>query len=482
LNSEIADPVWTAYDLPLHERFGSEDLDASVPPADTGESIILQNESWFCSLRWLVIAALVMLALAGWLTAGFFPLPGIHLEYVWPLSVAGVLLALNTMYLLFVRKASRSTRRSGMAARGLWLQIVLDLAVLTAVVHYLGSLETFAPFMYLFHIVLACIFLSYAQSLLVTLVAMGMYLTCLMLEYAGALAPHSMLSGSPMLDRVAVPLAVATWQFGSVVFVSATVWYLASRLSNALRRREEELSAINRRLLAATEERAGHMLRTTHQLKAPFAAIHANTQLLLGGHCGTLPAAAITAIELMAARCEMLSRGIKSMLQLANLRSQSQNPPDSIAVDLSALIESCLASLKPQALKRSIVFETDLSPATVQVVPDHAAMIIDNILSNAINYSRDGQTVFVSSRAKPDGGALVVVRDRGIGILPEKLPRIFDDYFRTMEAAKHNHASTGLGLAIVRQSALAGKIGVRVETAPEQGSVFSLNFPKSPQT
>ncbi len=42
--------------------------------------------------------------------------------------------------------------------QGLWLQIMLDLAVLTVVVHYLGSLETYAPFMYLFHIVLACIF------------------------------------------------------------------------------------------------------------------------------------------------------------------------------------------------------------------------------------------------------------------------------------------------------------------------------------
>ena len=86
-----------------------------------------------------------------------------------------------------------------------------------------------------------------------------------------------------MPDRSAVPLAVVAWQFGSVVFISATVWYLASRLANALRQRDEELSAINRRLVAATEERAGHMLRTTHQLKAPFAAIHANTQLLLGG-------------------------------------------------------------------------------------------------------------------------------------------------------------------------------------------------------
>ena len=157
---------------------------------------------------------------------------------------------------------------------------------LTVVVHFLGSVGTFAPFMYLFHIVLACIFLPYARSLVVMLTAMGMYLACLALEAAGVVAPASVLAAAFAPVRTGVPLAVQAWQFGSVVFVSATVWYLASRLSNALRRRDEELSAINTRLEAATEERARHMLRTTHQLKAPFAAIHANTQLLLAGLCG----------------------------------------------------------------------------------------------------------------------------------------------------------------------------------------------------
>jgi two-component system, OmpR family, phosphate regulon sensor histidine kinase PhoR len=475
----MAETVWAAYDLPLQEPSGSEPVE-SPPMAESDDLILLQNEAWFCTLRWLVIAALCALALAGWLTAAAFPLSGIRLEPLWPLAVAGVLLLLNLTYLAMIRKATRSARRSVLAERGLWLQIGLDLAVLTVVVHYLGSLDTFAPFMYLFHIVLACIFLPYAQSLLVTLLAMGMYLVCLILESTGALAPQSVLTGSMLGDRGAVSLTVEAWQFGSVAFVSSTVWYLASRLSRALRQRDAELSAINRRLVAATEERAGHMLQTTHQLKAPFAAIHANTQLLLGGHCGALPAAAVGVIEQIATRCEMLSRGIKSMLQLANLRSQAQNPPAPVAVDLAGLIQSSLAALKPQAAKRGIEFEEDLSPATVCVVPDHAAMILENLISNAVNYSRDGQRISVSSRAQPGGGAVVVVRDRGIGIPPDKLPRIFDDYFRTTEAVRHNHASTGLGLAIVRQSALAGKIGVRVESAPAQGTVFSLRFPHSP--
>jgi signal transduction histidine kinase len=339
---------------------------------------------------------------------------------------------------------------------------------------------TFAPFMYLFHIVLACIFLPYTRSLLVTAAAMAMYVACVALEAAGVVPPSSVLAAAIVPVPGGLPPAVLAWHVGSAVFVSATVWYLASRLSNALRRRDEELLAINRRLEASTEERAGHMLRTTHELKAPFAAIHANTQLLLGGLCGTLPGEATAVIQQIAARCEMLSRGITAMLQLANLRSRAQSPPPAVPVDLAALVRSCLAGMKPVAARRGIVFDEDLSAVTVRVVQDHAVMIIENIVSNAVAYSWDGQRVGVSVRAGPGGAAEVTVRDNGIGIMPDKLPRIFDDYYRTVEAARHNHASTGLGLAIVRQTAMAGGIRVQVQSAPGRGTVFSLGFPGSP--
>ena len=66
-----------------------------------------------------------------------------------------------------------------------------------------------------------------------------------------------------------------------------------SRLAGRLRLREEQLAATNQRLKASSEERMRHMLQTTHQLKAPFAAIHAQTQLLLDGYCGPLGADAV---------------------------------------------------------------------------------------------------------------------------------------------------------------------------------------------
>lgn len=477
--SEIASPVWAVYDLPLQDRIRSDSAGEAPPLTETDEAILLQNGTWFCSLRWLVIAALVGLALLAWTAGDALSSCGIHLESAWPCGVASVLVVLNVGYLVMARTALHDKRRAVLALRALWVQILLDLAMLTVVVHYMGSLETYAPFMYLFHIVLACIFLPPPQSLVVTLSAMGMYVMCILLETTEVILPRSLLVDTLIPNRNSVPLAASVWSVGTVAFISGTVWYLASRLASALRQRDKELAAINRRLVAATEERAGYMLRTTHQLKAPFAAIHANTQVLLGGYCGPIPDVAVTVVHQIATRCEMLSREIKAMLQLANLRSSAQGPPPPVSIDLPALVESCVVNLRPQATKRGIVVDEDLSPASLQAVQDHAVMILDNILSNAINYSRDGEHVSVACRAKPDGGAVVTVRDTGIGIPDDKLPRIFDDYFRTNEAVTHNKASTGLGLAIVRQAALAGKIRVHVESAPGHGTLVSLDFPAS---
>ena len=148
-----------------------------------------------------------------------------------------------------------------------------------------------------------------------------------------------------------------------------------------------------------------------------------------------------------------------------------------VALDLPALIRACLANLDPEAARRGIALEEELAPATVCGVRDHLVILLDNLVSNAVHYSHNKQSVWVTCLAKPDGRIAVVVRDQGIGIPAGKLPFIFDDYFRTSEAAAFNKASTGLGLALVRQAALADNIGVRVESAAGKGTVVTLDFP-----
>lgn len=445
-----------------------------APPAaglrDEGvdRQLLEQNAAWFCRLRWIIVALLTAAAVAGSFP-GVVGKLGLRLTPTWPLATAIVLALLNALYL---RLAKRVPVRWN-----LWVQILVDLVILTAVVHFLGSTATYAPFMYLFHIILACIFFPQFESALVAVAAASLYLACLLAESWGIVAPTTVLADPRLPGMQHLPTDTWILHVASGFAIWAVIWYLASRPAGKLRQREQELALANQRLKASSDERARHMLQTTHQLKAPFAAIHAHAQLLAGGYCGELSDKALAAVEKITGRSVMLSQQIQKMLQLANLRSEAQSNPPAIAVQLDELVRTSVMRLEPAATQRAIKIQTALRPVRINAAEDHMRMLVDNLLTNAVSYSYDGGTVTVACHRESDQEACLEVCDHGIGIPQDKLPHIFEDYFRTSEAAKHNKASTGLGLAIVRQVARAAGIAVRVASAPGRGSCFTLTIP-----
>jgi signal transduction histidine kinase len=353
--------------------------------------------------------------------------------------------------------------------------------LLTVVVHYVGSLETFLPFTYLFHIVLACIFFSRRKSLVVTIVASALYIGCVWSESAGIISPSSIWADlAPQKHFESAP-----WQTGTNVFsalaIWIVVWYLTSHLSTAVRDMDRRLAETNRRLVLAHQEKARHMLRTTHELKAPFAAIHANVQLLLKGYCGDLSPQVREVAERISARCRRLAMEIQEMLQLTNLSSPETVPAAAGVLDLAPVIRWCVSQVLPLAKERGVAVECDVQPALTIAVEDHIKMLFGNLLSNAVMYSHANGKVVVRCRSGADGECVATIEDHGIGIPPSKLPRVFDEYYRTEEAVHHNKESSGLGLAIVRQIAEKQRVRVTVFSALDAGTTFTLRFPPCPE-
>ncbi len=440
-----------------------------VDPLDWNIDLLREKARWFCRLRWFVVALLLGVG-------GAVGVTDIHLATKlrltpgWLLPLGACLCVANILYGRALRMPSRSHDASFLRLL-LWTQISVDLVALTVAVHFLGSLDTVAPFMYLFHIILACIFFPPGHGLIVTLLAASGYLICIALERVLTATDASGVPGFTEREWASVSGTLIIW------FV---IWYLASRLAQALRERDLELAMANARLVASFGERARHMLQTTHQLKAPFAAIHANTQLLLGGLCGSLEPKARDVIGKISKRSLALSRQIQDMIQLANLRSMAQADPEASDLDVGEVIKGVVSRLQPTAMPRGIEIEQRLKPARLRAIRDHLRMLMDNLISNAINYSAEGGTVEVVCRPRQTGSAVVDIVDRGIGIPADKLPRIFDDYFRTGEATRHNPSSTGLGLAIVRDVALRAGIEVEVESSVGKGTRFTLTIPPCP--
>jgi signal transduction histidine kinase len=433
-----------------------------------------QNVDWYCRLRWVVAAVFFVFGIAG-----YFPdvLPGIGLNprTDWAIVIAALLGVANTGFVLHSRIASR--RISGRSIKvKLWTQIVFDLLVVTALLHFAGHLNTGICFIYLIHIALACIFFTRFESFLVTLMGILLYLGGAVVERRGLLPSRSIFLSAPFGGGPSYPAGAFVITTATKAGIFAVIWYLASRLSGILRNKEVELANTNRRLVTLQQEKARHMIRTTHELKAPFASIHANTQLLEKGLCGPLSEDARTVVKKISARARRLAHEIQEMLQLANLSSEEAETLDIESVDLSEVIEWCIGHVKQIAEEHNVVIRPELTTAHCTGIGDHLKMLFTNLLANAIIYSEPGDAVDVKCTSNVKKRAVVTVKDRGIGISADKLPHIFEDYYRTDEAVLHNKDSTGLGLAIVREVALRHRIRIDVWSELGAGTEFRLLF------
>ncbi len=436
---------------------------------------LLRNARWFTHIRWAIIAGFGVASLvqAAWPT--LCELAGIRLPGLPLFIMAQVLTATNLLYSLFLRRYSATTPRRKLLAN-LWLQILFDLAVLTVLVHLSGSLTTFVSLAYLFHIVLACIFFAPPYSLLVTLLSSLLFLSVVALELTGVLKPCSMLvNAAPVPSHTVTSLLHA---LSAIVFWLA-VWYLVAFIAQALRKRDRQLAEANHQLMVAEEENNRQVLRTTHDLKAPFSGIESNTLLLRTLHWDQLSEPVREIIERIETRSAALRERIRDILILGAIKSQEQTHTITIErVDIPALVAAVITELQDKAEHRGITIDAQGNQGAVYSSPEHLKTLVANLVSNAIFYSHDKGTVSITISAGDDRAVTVAIADQGIGIREDALPHIFEEYYRTREASRHNEMSTGLGLAIVKRIADNLDITIRVHSQEGHGTTFEVVIPR----
>lgn len=459
------------YELPLDPTQQDAMLTVGAPKAlSEPQSILSQNVLWFCRLRWIVVATLLAYGCSTFMPEVMARL-GVRPPGLWPFVTAALLAATNGLFRWLARHSQGNDARH---RANLWLQIVSDLVFLTVVVHFMGELRDVVAFAYFFHIVLACIFFDRKESFIVLALALILYAALSALHLHGVLTPPCLFLTS---NRPLIPPLFHMTQAGLFGAFGIIVWYLTSHLSQIVRQRDRALMQLNKMLVEAQEAKMRHMLRTTHELKAPFAAIQANVQLLSKGYCGALPPEALETLNRIDQRCRRLANEINEMLQLANLRSMRSETTAWKTLNVANIIRWCAAQIQPLATERQVTLDLDLVFCNVRGVEEQLRMLFSNLFSNAVQYSLKGGRVSIRCARNPNGSAHVVIEDNGIGIEAEKLPKIFEEYYRTDRAAQFNATSSGLGLAIVRHIVQTHGIRLRVESEPDHGTVFTLDFP-----
>lgn len=249
-----------------------------------------------------------------------------------------------------------------------------------------------------------------------------------------------------------------------------------------LQRMFEELQREHIELEKLERIRKDFVINVSHELRTPLASIQGYTETLLDGalHDSEHNVRFLTIIRQNA---ERLGRLIADLMTLSRIELKTQRFQLASYYANGLIVES-VDSIQPMAEKKDISISTELAPADAEVFCDAEAahQILGNLLDNAVKYTSPGGTITVGARrlpAMPGEHEFVefFVRDSGIGIPKEDLPRLFERFYRVDKARSRELGGTGLGLSIVKHLVRAMGGEVRVESQVNAGSTFSFTLP-----
>jgi len=211
----------------------------------------------------------------------------------------------------------------------------------------------------------------------------------------------------------------------------------------------------------------------SHELRTPLAVLRGTLEVLIrkprsAEEYETKVKTALVSIDRMSAMLDQL-------LALARVENGKNLVKEEL--ELITFLEE-LADKISEEQAHPIQFQSLVGvPIYVATHEKSLEMILQNLLENAVKYSKNGGEVFL--RVGKEKEAFIEVVDTGTGIASEYLEQIFDPFFRVQEALDHGIPGTGLGLAIVKKLAQESSIRLSVSSKKGKGSTFRLDFNKT---
>lgn len=251
--------------------------------------------------------------------------------------------------------------------------------------------------------------------------------------------------------------------------------------------------------------RADFLANASHELRTPLASLSGFIETLRG-HAREDEGARDRFLGIMQVQAERMSQLIDDLMSLSRIELNEHVAPAG-AVDLTAAVMDVTDAVGPLARRRGVQIEIEAPPPGEAVVTgdrDQILQVVQNLVDNALKYSRDGgvvrialeldQTVEAATAARrpqssrlslltPDHGAgryaVLRVSDSGVGIAREHLPRLTERFYRVEGQKSGERMGTGLGLAIVKHIVNRHRGGLAVESVQGEGTTFTAYFPRT---
>jgi len=318
-------------------------------------------------------------------------------------------------------------------------------------------------------------------SFIHTAISIAIILLIVSLTYLNII-PQKHFISPEISSMLIIPAKFAMYYLAGIISIYIISWYLVSTITESLKMRERQLQEKIQEMIDLAREKTRYMLVTTHELKAPFAAIQSYINVALDGYAGELTDKVKEILWKIHARCNMLAQMITDMIQLANITSLKERPQEVLMtrVDVVPLIINLLPRFKEIAAKKKISFETgDLKYQHhyIRANVEQLQILLNNLINNSLSYCYPNTSIYIDAEER-NSSLVIEIRDSGIGIKKEHLEKVFLEHFRSEKAVEMNPNSTGLGLTIARQIMDIHHGRIWIESEEGIGTSVFLEFPK----
>jgi len=229
------------------------------------------------------------------------------------------------------------------------------------------------------------------------------------------------------------------------------------------------------RLLKLERMRRDFVANVSHELKSPLTVIKGYVESLLdktGGRSATHKP-----LQQIDQQTDRMCHIVDDLLQLSNLETSADSDRP-VPIDVPALVGSiCSEARDVSNGGHEIVTEID-DQLIIEGNFNELYSAFSNIVFNAVTYTREGGKITVSWRLDGTGAPVFSVKDTGVGIAPEHIPRLTERFYRVDQARSRELGGTGLGLAIVKHVLIRHKADLRINSRLNQGSTFTCVFPR----
>jgi GAF domain-containing protein/anti-sigma regulatory factor (Ser/Thr protein kinase) len=237
-----------------------------------------------------------------------------------------------------------------------------------------------------------------------------------------------------------------------------------------------ELHEKSQQLEIADRHKSEFLANMSHELRTPLNAIIGFTRIVMRRSKEQLEPKQYENLEKIHSSGQHLLQLINAILDLSKVEAghAEMNAAD---VALVPVLEQCVKTVEPLVKAPAVRLLKEFDSALSQVYLDEQKLrqIVINLLSNAAKFTEHG-TVRVKAQANGESFA-VAVADTGIGIAPDKLEHVFDEFAQADASSTRVYGGTGLGLTIARRLARLMGGDISVQSAPGKGSTFTLTLP-----